>query len=178
MTRSLEERIHAACYLAGEFRLRSGQTSDHYFDKYRFEADPALLREVGEALAALLPANIELIAGLELGGVPLATIVSQITGIPARFVRKAPKTYGTQMLAEGGEIEGKRLLIVEDIVSTGGQIIESVAELRARGADCAHTLCVILRDPVATSNLAQHGIALTALFDEDRKFQPVSDIPR
>ena len=118
---TLANRVYDAAHLTGTFTLRSGQQSSEYFDKYRFEADPALLRDIAEALAPLVPDGIDALAGLEMGGIPIATALSMVTGIPARFVRKEAKTYGTCLLAEGGDIEGKRLLVVEDVVSTGGR---------------------------------------------------------
>jgi orotate phosphoribosyltransferase len=106
---SLARRIHDRSHLVGEFRLRSGSMSGEYFDKYRFESDPELLRDVAAGLVSLLPERIDAVAGLELGGVPLATMVSQLSGLPALFVRKAAKDYGTCRLAEGGEVAGRRL---------------------------------------------------------------------
>src|SRR5919206_4075082 len=108
----LARRIHAAAHLTGTFTLRSGAVSNEYFDKYRFEAEPDLLRAIAEAMAPLVPSDVDALAGLELGGVPLATMLSQVTGVPARFVRKEAKTYGTCQLAEGGDVDGTRLLIV------------------------------------------------------------------
>ena len=96
---ALASRVHASSHLTGSFRLRSGQTSSEYFDKYLFESDPVLLRTIAEALAPLVPHGVDALAGLELGGVPIATMLSQVTGIPARFVRKEAKTYGTCRLA-------------------------------------------------------------------------------
>ena len=87
----LAREVDARCRLLGSFTLRSGQVSNEYFDKYLFESDPALLRRVTEAMAELIPADTELLGGLELGGVPLATVLSQMTGIPALFVRKQAK---------------------------------------------------------------------------------------
>ena len=125
-------REHA--YLEGDFVLRSGKRSSVYLDKYRFESDPALLRAIAEALAPSVPDGTELLAGLELGGVPIATMLSQVTGIPALFVRKEAKTYGTCQLAEGTDVDGRRLTVVEDVVTSGGQVVISCGDLRERGA--------------------------------------------
>ncbi|HLG91694.1 MAG TPA: orotate phosphoribosyltransferase [Acidimicrobiales bacterium] len=160
----LGRRIYSACYLTGQFRLRSGQVSSAYFDKYRLEADPVLLREVGGALASQLPAGTEVVAGLELGGVPLATVVSQLTGLPAAFVRKAAKPYGTCQLAEGAPVEGRRVAVVEDVVTTGGQVVASCLELAAAGARVRSVLCVVDREAGASASLAAHGVALSSLF--------------
>jgi orotate phosphoribosyltransferase len=154
--------------LEGEFRLRSGAVSGEYFDKYLFESDPALLRAVGEALVSLLPRDVDAVAGLELGGVPLATMVSQLSGLPALFVRKAPKGYGTCRLAEGGEVAGRRLAVIEDVVTSGGQLIESCGALRERGSDIVGVLCVIDREAGGGDNLAAHGLELRSLFTMSR----------
>ena len=111
MNDTLAKAINAVSRLEGEFVLRSGRTATHYFDKYRFEADPALLRRVAGRMLELLPAGAEVLAGLELGGVPIATAMSLESGLPAVFVRKAPKSYGTRRAVEGGEVAGRRVVI-------------------------------------------------------------------
>jgi orotate phosphoribosyltransferase len=161
---ALARRIYDSAHLSGEFVLRSGQTSTEYFDKYLFEADPLLLRAVGEALVQLLPRDADALAGLELGGIPLVTILSQLSGLPALFVRKKAKEYGTCRLAEGGEVGGRRLVVVEDVVSTGGAIIDAARELRANGAEIISVLCVIDRESGGTENLATEGLELHAAF--------------
>ena len=159
----LARRIYDRSHLTGEFRLRSGAVSDEYFDKYLFESDPALLREVAEALVDLLPDRVDAVAGLELGGVPLATVVSQVTGLPTVFVRKKAKDYGTSRLAEGGEVAGRRLAVIEDVVSSGGQLIESCAALRERDAEIAAVVCVVDRETGGVERLAAQGLKLRPL---------------
>src|SRR5258706_4868324 len=159
----LARRVYETAHLTGEFLLRSGQTSSEYFDKYLFESDPALLREIAEAMAALIPDGIDALAGLELGGVPVATVLSQVTGLPALFVRKKAKDYGTRRLAEGGDIAGRRLLVVEDVVTTGGQVLLSAADLRSLGATVDTVLCVIDREAGGTEAFAAEGLELRAL---------------
>jgi orotate phosphoribosyltransferase len=161
---ALAARVYAASHLTGTFTLRSGVTSAEYFDKYRFEADPALLNDLAVALAPLVPADTDALAGLELGGVPLATMLSQVTGRPARFVRKEAKTYGTCQLAEGGDIDGARLCIVEDVVTSGGAVLDAAVELRARGAVLGTVVCVIDRESGGADQLAAAGLELRALF--------------
>ncbi|TDJ35565.1 MAG: orotate phosphoribosyltransferase [Gammaproteobacteria bacterium] len=162
----LARLIEEVCHLTGSFELRSGRISDHYFDKYRFEADPIVLAKVARALVPLVPDDTQLLAGLELGGVPIATMLSSFTGIPTRFVRKERKSYGTRALAEGGELAGKRLTVVEDVVTTGGMILESVKQLRALGGEVNTVLCVIQRNQRAGENLAVEGLELRSLFQE------------
>jgi orotate phosphoribosyltransferase len=160
----LGQRIYERARLTGEFRLRSGALSSEYFDKYLFESDPILLREIAEALVALLPSGPEVLAGLELGGVPLAVVIAQVCGLPAVFVRKTAKTYGTCRLAEGGEIAGRRVAVIEDVVTSGGQVIESCRELREREAEIAVVLCVIDREAGGRENLSAEGLDLRSLF--------------
>jgi orotate phosphoribosyltransferase len=165
LTRSeLAKRIYSSSNLKGTFVLRSGALSTEYFDKYLFEADPALLREIAVAMKTLIPDNAEVLAGLELGGVPLAAILSQVTGMPTAFVRKAAKSYGTCKLAEGPRLDDKRVLIIEDVVTSGGQIIQSVAELRKLGAVVSDVLCVIDRGAGGPASLAREDLTLHALF--------------
>jgi len=160
----LARAIHRVSHLTGTFTLRSGAVSSEYFDKYRFEADPALLRTIAEAMAPAIPDGTEMLAGLELGGVPLAVMLSQVTGIPALFVRKEAKTYGTCQLAEGAEIQGRRLTVVEDVVTSGGQVVISCGDLRERGAIVEHALCVIDRESGGPAALADLGVDLRALY--------------
>jgi orotate phosphoribosyltransferase len=161
---SLARRVGEACRLTGTFTLRSGQVSTTYFDKYLFEADPILLRAIAEHLAPLVPDGTQALAGLELGGVPLAVALGQVTGLPVRFVRKAAKTYGTCKLAEGGDVGGEALTVVEDVVTSGGQVIESCRALRDRGARVLGVLCVIDRQSGGSAALEAEDLELHALF--------------
>jgi orotate phosphoribosyltransferase len=161
---NLARRIYNAAHLTGTFTLRSGAVSNEYFDKYRFESDPQLLADIAAASAALVPDGVDALAGLELGGVPLATMLSQVTRLPAVFVRKQAKTYGTCRLAEGAEIEGRSLCIVEDVVTSGGAILDAASELRARGARLGPVLCVIDRESGGPEKLAAEGLELFPLY--------------
>jgi orotate phosphoribosyltransferase len=157
-------RIYERAHLTGSFMLRSGATSSEYFDKYLFESDPRLLRAVAQAVIELLPGQVDALAGLELGGVPLATVCSQVSGLPTLFVRKQPKSYGTRRLAEGGSLAGRRLAVIEDVITSGGQVIESCRQLRAEGAEIAAVVCVIDREAGGAENLAAEGLQLRSLF--------------
>ena len=163
----LGRRIYATAHLAGEFVLRSGQTTSEYFDKYRFEADPVLLDAVAEAMVPLVPADTEVLAGLEMGGIPVVTALGRHTGLPCAFVRKQAKPYGTRRLAEGAETAGRRVTIVEDVVTTGGQIVLSATDLRALGAHITDALCVINRNSTTPTPLTEAGLTLTALLTPD-----------
>ncbi|HVX45033.1 MAG TPA: orotate phosphoribosyltransferase [Mycobacteriales bacterium] len=162
MTETLAQRIHRTCHLTGSFTLRSGLISDEYFDKFLFESDPVLLREVAGVMAGLLPAGTEVIAGMEMGGIPVVTALSQVTGLPAVFVRKEAKTYGTCKLAEGIAVGGRRVVGVEDVVTRAGALLAGCLELRKLGAILDTAVCVIDRDQGGAANLAAEGIILRA----------------
>ena len=87
-----------------------------------------------------------------------------VTGLPARFVRKEAKTYGTCQLAEGGALDGRRVTVVEDVVTSGGQVVLSCADLRERGAVVAHALCVIDREAGGPEALRDIGVEARPLF--------------
>lgn len=163
----LSRRIYATSHLTGYFTLRSGKTSGEYFDKYLFESDPLLLTEIARHLSEIMPEGIEVLAGLELGGIPIATALSMETGIPVAYVRKKAKEYGTKNLAEGADIREKSVCVVEDVTTTGGQILESSLALRELGAKVEHVLCVIVRDAIAVDRLKEMGIELHYLFHMD-----------
>lgn len=160
----LGRSLYHVAHLEGDFLLRSGTRSGEYFDKYQFESDPRLLREVAEHLAPLIPANTEVLAGLEMGGIPIATALSLYTGLPQVMVRKEAKEYGTAKLAEGININGKNLTLVEDVITTGGQVVLSAYELRKMEANVEYILCVIERNPQGRINLQQNGLTLYSLF--------------
>jgi orotate phosphoribosyltransferase len=142
---ALARDLAAIATLRGSFLLRSGTIADTYFDKYRFEGDPALLRRLADAMRSLVPGETQVLAGLELGGVPIATAMSLASGLPAVFVRKQAKSYGTCLAVEGGDVTGKRVLLVEDVISTGGAIADAVPLVQAAGAQIIGVVCAIWR---------------------------------
>lgn len=165
MTRhDLTQAIYDVAHLTGEFKLRSGITSNEYFDKYQFESDPKLLKAIAEHMAPMVPEGTEYLAGLEMGGLAIATALSLETGIPAVFVRKKAKDYGTCKLAEGPSTEGKKLLIVEDVITSGGQVIISGNDLKSLGAIVSQVVCVIDREQGGRGKLEEAGYELTSLF--------------
>jgi orotate phosphoribosyltransferase len=160
---TLARDIDACCRLTGQFTLRSGQVATEYFDKYLFEARPDLLVRVADRMVGLLPAEVELLGGLELGGVPLATVLSTRTGVPALFVRKQAKEYGTCKLAEGPDFAGRRVVLVEDVITTGGAVRDAVRVLRAGGAVVDVVVCAIDRSPEGSNPLDDVGLEVRAV---------------
>jgi len=164
-TRSdLARAIYDCSHLTGQFLLRSGKTSNEYFDKYQFESDPKLLKEIAKGLAPLVPKGTDYLGALEMGGIPIATAISFETGIPVVFVRKTAKEYGTCKFAEGPAIKGKKLTLIEDVITTGGQVVTSASDLRKEGAIIEHVLCVIDRSEGQTQKIEQAGLKHLALF--------------
>jgi len=155
---TLAADVDAACRLTGTFTLRSGQVSHEYFDKYLFETSPTLLARVAEAMVGLVPEGTEQLGGLEMGGIPIVTVLSARTGLPALFVRKSAKDYGTCKLAEGPDVAGRRVTLVEDVITTGGAVRDATKALREAGAVVDVVLCAIDRSPAGENPLADVGL--------------------
>ncbi|HMN96065.1 MAG TPA: orotate phosphoribosyltransferase [Phycisphaerales bacterium] len=161
---TLAQRISAISLLRGSFTLRSGRTSSYYLDKYLFSTRPEILRELGPMFAARLPPGTTLLAGAELGGIPLVTAASLASGIPCAFVRNQRKEYGTAKLLEGKVGREDRVVLVEDVATTGGQALEAVGALREAGALVLKVIATIDRLEGARENLEAAGVAFEALF--------------
>ncbi len=158
----LAKRVKAAAYLEGDFLLRSGKRSRYYLDKYLFETQPDILAELGRLFAARAE-DADVIAGAELGGVALAAAASMAAGKPFVIVRNAKKDYGTSKMMEGAAVAGKRVLLVEDIATTGGQVLEAAKVLSAAGATVTRIVATIDRMEGARQNIEQAGYTFESL---------------
>ena len=147
----------------GEFELAHGGTSDYYVDKYLFETDPRCLTLVAEAFAERLGDDEAKLAGVALGAVPLVAVTSAETGRPYVIARKETKSYGTSNRIEGRLSAGERVIVLEDIATTGQSALDAVAALREAGATVDRVLVVVDRDEGARELLADHGVELEAL---------------
>ena len=164
MTRQeLVERIKSLAVLTGDFTLRSGKKSKYYVDKYRFETQPDVLKALGGLFAEHVTDEVDLIAGPELGAVCLAAATSMASGKPFVMVRKAAKEYGTTKRIEGVLKPGDRVLVVEDVLTTGGAVLEAVASLTAAGARIVKIVGVIDRMEGARENIEAAGFKMDAL---------------
>ena len=159
----LARDIDQHCRLTGQFTLRSGQVASTYFDKYLFETDPALLRRVAVQMKDLLPDDVDLIGGLEMGGIPIVTVLSAETGLPALFVRKEAKKYGTCKLAEGPDVTGRRVTLIEDVITTGGAVRDATNALREAGATVELVVCAIDRSPGEDNPLADVDLEIRSV---------------
>lgn len=164
---NLAEKINKASKLHGKFILRSGKTSDTYFDKYRFESNPELLKEIAQQMSQLIPENTEVLAGLEMGGIPIVTMLSQITNLPCAFIRKNAKEYGTCQYAEGADLIGKKIVLIEDVVSSGGAIIDATKKLRSDKIEVETAICVVDRQTGGKEILSDNGIKLISVLTRE-----------
>lgn len=161
----LAKQIRAVSYLTGEFVLRSGNISNFYWDKYRFESNPRLLTAIAAEMAKLLPlSECDGLAGLELGGIPLATALSLQTGVPCFYVRKEAKTYGTCNLIEGGVKEGSKLVVIEDVITTAGQVCTSIEQIRTAGYTVEHVIAAIDRQAGGAAKINAVGCSFASVF--------------
>lgn len=160
----LARRIRDSSLLTGQFKLRSGETSSFYWDKYGFESDPVLLSALVDELQKLLPESFDKLAGLELGGIPLATSLSLKTGKPYLYIRKAAKTYGTCNLVEGGFHTGETAVVIEDVITTAGQVCASVEQMRQAGLMVDNVVCVIDRQQGGRGNVKGIRCSLESVF--------------
>ena len=172
MTRDeLAARLLERAYLEGDFLLRSGRRSRYYLDKYRFETDPQILAGLGCELAALVrehAPSAELLAGPELGAVPLAAVTSIEAGLPYLLVRKQAKEYGTAKRLEGVFEPGQRVCVVEDVVTSGGALLSAVEALREANLDVSAAICVVDREEGGAEAIAAAGVTFLALFTSSR----------
>jgi orotate phosphoribosyltransferase len=160
----LIDAIKRTSVLHGHFTLRSGRTSTYYVDKYRFATKPEILREVGILMAAQsMETNADRIAGAELGGVPLAASAGLAAEKPTLFIRNSKKDYGTSNQLEGELDEGDRVLLVEDVLTTGGQVLEAAKVLQDKGAVVTRIVTVIDRLEGARENIESAGFEMRSL---------------
>ncbi len=160
---TLIQRIKDTAYLEGDFTLRSGRKSKYYLDKYLFETQPDVLKGLGEAFADYVGESTTLIAGAELGGVALAAVTSLATGKPFVIIRNAKKDYGTGKPYEGKIADGDSVLLVEDIATTGGQVLEAAKVIQGVGAKVERIVAVIDRMEGARENIEAAGFIFESL---------------
>ena len=163
----LIRRIKETAYLEGDFILRSGKRSKYYLDKYLFETCPDILKALGEEFVKHLTGDVTLIAGAELGGVALAAATAMQSGKNWVIVRNSKKGYGTGKLIEGVLKSGDVVLLVEDIATTGGQVLEAAKALTEAGAKVKKIVAVIDRKQGAAENIAQAGYKFESILTKD-----------
>ena len=164
----LARDVVGAAYLRGDFVLSSGARSNYYFDKYLFETKPGILRRLASFMAELVPPQTDRIAGTELGAVPLATALSLETGLPFVIARKGTKAYSTGHIVEGEVYAGDKVIVIEDVISTGSQGIRAADRLLQAGAQVLGILAVIDREQGGPDAISAAGYTLTTLFSRSK----------
>lgn len=168
MTRDeLIKRIKETAYLEGDFTLRSGKKSKYYLDKYLFETQPDILQALGQSFAEHMTDDITVIAGAELGGVALAAATAMETGKPWIIVRNSKKGYGTGKMIEGVLKKEDTVLVVEDIATTGGQVLEAAKIIADAGATVRKIVCTIDRKQGASENITEAGYTFESILTKE-----------
>jgi orotate phosphoribosyltransferase len=163
----LRSAIVEHAYLEGDFVLRSGRRSRYYLDKYRFETRPDILRALGKRIAGEVAAHAPdatRLAAPELGAVALAAAASLESGLPFVIVRKEAKEYGTGNRLEGPYEEGECMCLVEDVVTSGGALLDSIEALRSAGLAVQTAVCVVDREEGGADALARRAVRLRPIF--------------
>jgi len=163
----LIKRIKETAYLEGDFTLRSGKKSKYYLDKYLFETCPDILKALSEQFAKYVTDDVTLIAGAELGGVALAAAAAMETGKKWVIIRNTKKGYGTGKMIEGKLQPGDTVLLVEDIATTGGQMLEAANVISQAGAKVKKIVAVIDRKQGARENITNAGYQFQSLLTKD-----------
>jgi orotate phosphoribosyltransferase len=163
----LRSAIVEHAYLEGDFVLRSGRRSRYYLDKYRFETRPDILRALGKRIAGEVAAHAPdatRLAAPELGAVALAAAASLESGLPFVIVRKEAKEYGTGNRLEGPYDDGECMCLVEDVVTSGGALLDSIEALRGVGLTVQTAVCVVDREEGGADALARRAVRLRPIF--------------
>ena len=161
----LANRIAEVALLHGDFTLRSGRKSKYYLDKYLFETQGDVLEALGKAFAEMIPDDVDRLAGAELGGIPIVTATSIFSGKPTVLIRNQKKNYGTAKQLEGKLEAGEKIVILEDVATTGGQVLEAAKLLEEEfKVKVVKIIATIDRQEGARENVEAAGFAFDALF--------------
>lgn len=160
----IAELIAETSVLHGDFTLRSGRKSTYYLDKYLFSTQPEILSGLGALFAQRIPAETDRLAGAELGGIPLVSSASIATGKPCLFIRNSKKEYGTAKQLEGRLEAGDKVVLLEDVATTGGQALEAAEIIRECGGEVLKVIATIDREEGARENFESAGIPFESIF--------------
>lgn len=159
-----EDLVACGAIRFGKFTLTSGRTSHYYVDVKAATSRPDVLRSISDAMSVRV-GDADVLAGVELGAVPLLVAVSLQTDKPYAIVRKGDRGHGTGRQIEGAPVHERRVVILEDVTTTGGSVAAAVKALRDAGANVDRVETVVDRGEGATQALAKLGVRLSALVD-------------
>ena len=146
----------------GRFVLTSGAVSDYYIDIKKASTEPAVLKKIAEAMVEYAK-GYDIIAGMELGAVPLVVALSLETNIPYVIIRKEKKEHGTSKQIEGGEVKGKKVLLIEDVTTSGKSVVKSIKIIRENKAKVDEVLAVVDRESGAEEKLRNADVSFIPL---------------
>jgi orotate phosphoribosyltransferase len=171
---ALADIIFRRSFGRGKIRLASGRESDFYFDLKPSMLDPQGAALMARALLAeVLGATADYVGGLEMGAVPITGAVcqhsfEQNTPVRGFFVRKKAKDHGARKLVEGlrpdESLKGKRVVVVEDVTTSGDSALQAVDACREAGAEIVLAISIVDREEGAAEAFAAQGVAFKALF--------------
>ncbi|NYB51931.1 MAG: orotate phosphoribosyltransferase [Methanobacteriaceae archaeon] len=148
----------------GKFTLSSGKESDYYVDMKKAITEPRILSQIAKIISDLIKEDeIDRIAGPALGAVPIATAVALHSEIPMLMIRKAQKDYGTSKLIEGELKDGDKVIVVEDVTTTGNSLLKAVKAVLDNGGVVERTFVVVDREEGAVEKLKEEGLLLEPL---------------
>ncbi|ADI73775.1 orotate phosphoribosyltransferase [Methanohalobium evestigatum Z-7303] len=148
----------------GEFILSSGKKSNYYVDIKKASTRPDTLKLIGKKAAEIIKSiDVDNVGGVELGGVPIATAVSLESGLPMIIIRKSSKEYGTGGRLVGQLEKGERVILLEDVTTSGGSVKEAVSNIQNEGGYIDTVITVVDREEGAEENLKSAGIKLITL---------------
>ncbi|WP_094228606.1 orotate phosphoribosyltransferase [Methanolobus psychrotolerans] len=148
----------------GDFTLASGKKSTYYIDIKKASTDPATLKVIAkEASRVIKGLEIDAVGGVVLGGVPLATAVSLEANLPLVLIRKSEKGYGTGGRFVGDFHAGSKILLLEDVTTSGGSVKDAIEAIREAGAVVDRVITVVDRDSGAEKSLSDIGVKLVPL---------------
>lgn len=171
MVARIKEALMGCGALAyGDFTLASGKKSPYYIDIKKASTDPYVLEVVADEMARIVQLHgmhPHRIAGVVLGSIPLAVALSLRSKVPYIMVRKEKKDHGTGRLIEGELRAGERVLMVEDVITSAGSVIEAIGTVRAAGGEVSEVLCVVNRQEGGEERLREIGVRLHSLTTAD-----------
>jgi orotate phosphoribosyltransferase len=163
----LKERLKAQAVVDATYRRADGSLQRGYFDPFRLSADPQLIADVAADLAGRLDTLVDAVAGIALGGVPLATHLALLLDRPLLVVRPGRKPYGTMSLVEGVVVPDTRALLVDDVARSGNSMVAASRALAEIGVQVTEAACVLRRAGPAQQRLQAADIPLRSLLDLD-----------
>jgi orotate phosphoribosyltransferase len=158
----MESLVNCGAFKVGEFTLTSGKKSNFYVDIKQASTDPKILKEIAESMANLVSGE-NIIAGMELGAVPIAVALALETKKPFLIIRKKERAHGTGKLIEGNMKSGDRILLVEDVTTTGRSVVAAAEIIRKEGGIVNRVLVVVDREEGASQLMEDNGLNLIPL---------------